>query len=99
LVFGEDEQDQPELLHEIERVMIDRFAEVSGEDARKEHPRRTQTDAPELQASQRHPHHANEGEYADGMRDGLRLVKVEEPAHVSLGRIKMRPLPRCSSTG
>ena len=39
------------------------FAEVSGEDARKEHPRRTQTDAPELQASQRHPHHANEGEY------------------------------------
>jgi len=31
---GEDEQDQPELLHEIERVMIHLLAEVPDEDSR-----------------------------------------------------------------
>ena len=46
---GEDEQDQSELLHEIERVMIDRFAEVPDEDTRKEHARRAESDAAELQ--------------------------------------------------
>ena len=35
---GEDEQNQAELLHEIERVMIHRFAEMPDEDAREEHP-------------------------------------------------------------
>ena len=80
---GEDEQDQPELLHEIERVMIDRFAEVPDEDAREKHARRAEADAAELQAAERHAHHAHEGEHADGMRDGLRFVKLEEPAHAS----------------
>ena len=80
---GEDEQDQPELLHEIERVMIDRFAEVPDENAREEHARRAEADAAELHAPQRHAEHAHEGEHADGVRDGLRLVEFEEPAHAS----------------
>ena len=80
---GEDEQDQPELLHEIERVMIDRLAEMPDENAREEHARRAEPDAAELQTPERHPHHAHEGEHADGMRDGLRFVKFEEPVHAS----------------
>jgi len=37
---GEDEQDQAELLHEIERLMIHRFAEMSDENACEEYPLR-----------------------------------------------------------
>ena len=80
---GEDEQDQPELLHEIERVMIDRLAEMPDEDAREKHARRAEPDAAELQTAERHPHHAHEREHADGVRDGLRFVEFEEPAHGS----------------
>jgi Phage integrase family len=80
---GEDEQDQAELLHEIKRVMIHRFAEMPDEDAREEHPRRSEADSAELHAPQRHAKHAHEGEHADGVRDGLRLVELEEPAHAS----------------
>ena len=75
----EDKQDQPELLHEIERVMIDRFAEMPDENAREEHARRAEPDAAELQTPERHPHHTHEGEHADGVRDGLRFVELEEP--------------------
>ena len=42
---GEDKQDQPELLHEIERVMIDLLAEVPDEDAREKHACRAKPDA------------------------------------------------------
>ena len=80
---GEDEQDQAELLHEIERVMIHRFAEVPDDDAREEHPRRAEADSAEPHAPQRHAEHAHEGEHADGVRDGLRLMELEEPAHAS----------------
>ena len=77
----EDKQDQPELLHEIERVVIDRFAEVPDEDPREQHARRAEPDAAELQAPERHAQHAHEREHADGVRDGLRFVKLEEPVH------------------
>ena len=80
---GEDKQDQPELFHEIERVMIDRLAEVPDEDAREEHARRAEADAAEFQTPERHPEHAHESEHADGVRDGLRFVELEEPAHPS----------------
>ena len=80
---GEDKQDQAELLHEIERLMIHRFAEVPDEDAREEHPRRAEADSAELHAPQRHAEHAHEGEHADGVRDGLCLMELEEPAHAS----------------
>ena len=77
----EDKQDQPKLLHEIQRVMIDRLAEVPDEDARKQHARRAEADAAKLQAPERHAEHANDGNYADRVRDRLRLVQLEEPVH------------------
>ncbi len=80
---GEDEQNQAELLHEIERVMIHRFAEMPDEDAGEEHPRCAEADSAELHAPQRHAEHAYEGEHPDGVRDGLRPMQLEEPAHAS----------------
>src|ERR1700751_2316303 len=63
--------------------MIYRFAEVYDEDAREEPPRRAEADSAKLHAPQRHAEHAHEGEHADGVRDGLRLMELEEPAHAS----------------
>ena len=53
------------------------------EDAREEHARRAEADAAELHAAERHAEHADEREHADGVRDGLRLVELEEPVHAS----------------
>ena len=97
---GEDEQDQPELLHEIERVMIHRLAEMPDENPRKQHARRAEPDAAKLQTPERHPHHAHEREHADGVRDRLRFVEFEEPAHVLLRSIIAARVPvRLSDLG
>ena len=80
---GKDEQDQPKFLHKIEHVMVNRLAEVPDEDAREEHTRCAEADTAELQASQRHAHHAHQRQHADGVRDGLRMMEIEEPAHAS----------------
>jgi hypothetical protein len=77
----ENEEDQPELLHEVERVVVQFGAEVSDEDSCKEHARRAEPDATEFQAAERHAHHAHEGEHTDGVRNGLSFVELEEPAH------------------
>jgi hypothetical protein len=45
----EDEQNQPEFLHEIERVMIHRRAKVSDENAREQDPRRAEPDTAKLE--------------------------------------------------
>jgi hypothetical protein len=73
----------PNSFTKIERVVIDRFAELSHEDTGKEHTGRAQANALYFDASQRHPHHANEGEHADSVRYGLRLVEIEQPVHAS----------------
>ena len=43
----------------------------------------TEADSAELHAPQCHAEHADEGEHPDGVRDGLRLVELEQPAHGS----------------
>ena len=78
---GKDEQDQPKLLDEVERAIVNRVAEMPNDHSREKHTCPAQADAAELQAPKRHAKHADEGEYADGMRNGLRLVKLEEPLH------------------
>ena len=79
----EDEQHQPELLHEIERVLIDRIAEMSDDNPGEKHAGGAQADAAEFQTAQRHSEHTDKGERADRVRDGLRLVQLEEPVHAS----------------
>ncbi len=79
----EDKQDEPQLFHEIERVMIHRFTEVPDDDPGKQHARRAKADAAELQTPERHSQHANERERADRMRDWLGLVQLKQPAHCS----------------
>ena len=79
----EDEQDQPKLLHEIERVMIHRLAEMPDENPREQHARRAEPDAAKLQAPERHAEHANAREHGDRMRDRLRLVEMSKPVHLS----------------
>src|SRR5205085_11037760 len=88
---GEDEQDQPELLHEIERVMIHRVPEMPDENSRKQHSSRPEPDATNLQASERHPHHAHKRQHPHRVRDRLRFVEFEEPAHALE---ESCPLPR-----
>ena len=61
--------------------MIDRFAEVAHEDTSKEHARRAESNTLYLHASERHPHHTNEREHADSVRNRLRLMQLEEPVH------------------
>ena len=62
-------------------LVIDGFSEVPDKDAGKEHARRAEADAAKLHTPQRHAHHANDGNYAESVRDGLRLVQLEEPVH------------------
>ena len=77
----EDEEHQPELLHEMERVLIHRIAEMSDDNPGEKHAGGAQADAAEFQTAQRHSEHTDKGERADRVRDGLRLVKLEEPVH------------------
>ena len=78
---GKDKQDQPEFLYEMQRVIIDRLAEMPDENAGKEHAGRAEPNAAKLEAAERHAHHAYERQHAHGVRDRLRFVKFEEPAH------------------
>ena len=78
---GEHEQDEPELLHEIERRVVHRIAEVPGQDAGKQHARGAEADAAELHAAHRHPEHADQRDDPHGMGDRLGAVEFEEPVH------------------
>jgi hypothetical protein len=73
----------PKLLHEIERVMIHRVAEMPDENPSEEDARRAEPDAAELQTPERHPQHANAREHRDRMRDRLCFVEMFEPVHSS----------------
>ena len=61
--------------------MIDWIAKVADEDAGEKHTGSAQADAAKFQTAERHPKHANEGQRADGVRDGLRFVEFEKPVH------------------
>jgi len=78
---GEYEQDEPELLDEVERMVIDRFAEMADEDAGKQDTCRTESNPTKFGAAERHADDANEREDSDRMSDGLGLMKLEDPAH------------------
>ena len=77
----EDKQDQPEFLHEIERVMIDCLAKMPDENPGKQHAGRPEPNPAKFEAAQRHPHHTHERQHANGVRDRLGFVEFEEPAH------------------
>ena len=79
----EDEEHQPELLHEMERVLIHRIAEMSDDNPGEKHAGGAQADAAEFQTAQRHSEYTDKGERADRVRDGLRLVQLEQPVHAS----------------
>jgi hypothetical protein len=76
---GEHEQDQSELLHEIERVMIHRMAEMPDENPREDLAAVPSPMPRPLQAAECHAGHAHEGERAHGVRNGLRFVEFEDP--------------------
>src|SRR4029077_6660397 len=93
--YREDEEHQPELLHEMERVLIHRIAEMSDNNPGEKHAGGAQADATEFQTAQCHSEYTDKGECADGVRNGLRLVKFEKPGHALTSRA--RPLaPRRS---
>ena len=71
-----DEKNQPKLLHEIERVVIDRLAEVAGEDAREQHTGGAQADPANFDAAQRHPEDADERNQADRVRNRLGFARA-----------------------
>ena len=91
----EDEKHQPELLHEMERVLIHRIAEMSDNNPGEKHAGGAQADAAEFQTAQRHSQYTDKGERADGVRNGLRLVKLEKPGHALTSRA-LRLSPQCS---
>jgi hypothetical protein len=64
----EHEQDQPELLHEVERRLVDGLAEVPGDEAREEDAGRAEPDAADLDATERHAGAAHERDHADRVR-------------------------------
>src|SRR5262245_66334487 len=62
----EHEEAQSELLHEIDRGMVDGLAEVTDDEARENHPRGAEHVARDLQAAGRLAGDADDGDQADG---------------------------------
>jgi len=91
----EDEEHQSELLHEMKCMLIHRIAEMSDNNPGEKHTGGAQADAAEFQTAQRHSEYTDKGERADGVRNGLRLVKLEEPGHALTSRA-LRLSPQCS---
>src|SRR6185369_13069638 len=90
-----------------ERRLVHGIAEVADENSRKQHARRAEPDAANLQASKRHAEHAHAREGDDRVRGRLRLVEVLKPAHLNcypmgaaaftpaLGRLRRFSSERC----
>jgi hypothetical protein len=79
---AEHKQDQAELFHELQRVMVDGLVEVSHQNRGKQHACGAELDAPHLQAAQRHPGHADQRDHRHGVGCGVRARQVEKPVHV-----------------
>jgi hypothetical protein len=66
--------------------MIDLFTEVADQNPGEQDGRRAEANAPDFDTAERHSHYADECQNTDRVRDGLRLVEIEEPAHTFTSR-------------
>jgi hypothetical protein len=80
--YGEDKQNEPELLDELQCIMIHRFTKSSQGDPGEKHASSTQTYATEFQASERHAGHTNQRKHSNRVCDRLSAMQLKQPAHV-----------------
>ena len=78
---GEDEKEKTELLHEMQRVLIDRITEMANENSGEKYARCAKSDTAKLQTAKRHAKHTHQGERADRLCHGLGAMQIEKPAH------------------
>ena len=74
---AEHKQNEPELLHELQGLMVDGFTEVADQDCCKQDAGRPQLDAPHPDAAQAHAGHAHEREDGDRLSRRVRSMQVE----------------------
>src|SRR4051812_30842044 len=87
----EDKQNESQLFHEIECVMIDRVAEVTHDNSGKEDAGRPKTNAAKFQAPKRHSDHAYKSENTDSVSNRLRAMKFKKPAHANENAESFKP--------
>ena len=70
----EDEQNQPELFHEVENMVVDLEAELPEQDPDEEHERDAEGNPEHLHASERYPDRDDEREHQDGVSHAVHIV-------------------------